>query len=337
MARWGCAVVAVVAVMSLGPVSGTATADPAPEMATHASDTAGYGPVLPQGDAAWIGYGMLGDTDLAPQGANDWACKPTAEHPRPVILLHGSWSSALGGFSRLSPQLSQAGYCVFALNYGRPDIAGAGLVQPWIGAVGPITESARQLAVFVERVLAATGAGQVDMIGHSHGGLVIRQYLKDGGGADPQDPAANKVGKVITFGATNHGTTLLGLGSLAVAVQQHLSSGFLPLLQEFIGPGGLEQLSGSPYLMQLNADGDTVPGVEYTVIATRYDEVSTPFYATYLTEGPGAIVHNVLLQDGCPLDTSTHNGLPYSPRVATITLRALDPDSTPELACTPNL
>ncbi|RDI69103.1 esterase/lipase family protein [Nocardia pseudobrasiliensis] len=335
MMRWGCAVAAVAALVSLGSLSGAAAAES--EMSSHSSDTVGYGPVLPNGSVAWVTYGMLTSTDLAPQGSNDWDCKPSEAHPRPIILLHGSWNSALGSYSRLSPQLAQAGYCVFALNYGRPDVSGAGLVQPWIGAVGPIEQSARQLARFVERVRTATGAEQVDMIGHSQGGLVIRQYLKDEGGADPNDPAANKVRKVITFGATNHGTTLLGLGSLALAIQQNLGSGFLPLIEEFIGPAGIEQLPGSPFLTRLNADGDTVPGIEYTVISTRYDEVTTPNYSTFLTAGPGATVHNVLLQDGCPIETSTHNGVPYSPRATSIVLQALDPSSVAELACTPNL
>ncbi|MFI5779499.1 esterase/lipase family protein [Nocardia sp. NPDC051570] len=335
MARWG-AVVAVAALVSLGPMSGVAAAEPGPEMASHASDTVGYGPVLSNGVVAWITYGMLRDTDLAPQGANDWSCKPTAAHPRPVVLLHGTWNSSLGSFSRLSPQLAQAGYCVFALNYGRPDVAGPGLVRPSIGAVGPIAESARQLAVFVERIFAATGAEQVDMIGHSQGGLLIRQYLKDGGGADPNDPAANKVKNVITFGATNHGTTLSGIGSLALVAQQNLGPGVLPLAQEFIGPAGIEQLPGSPYLTALNAGGDTVPGVDYTVIATQYDETSSPYYWTWLTAGPGATVHNILLQDGCPIDVSTHNDMGYSPRATSIILRALDPSGSPELVCTFN-
>ncbi|MGY2063521.1 esterase/lipase family protein, partial [Nocardia gipuzkoensis] len=167
MTRRGYVAVAAAALVSLGSASGTAAAEPGPEMASHAADTVGYGPILGNGPAAWVTYGMLTGTDLAPQGSNDWSCRPTAAHPRPIVLLHGSWNSSMGSFSRLSPQLAQAGYCVFALNYGRPDVAGAGLVQPWIGAVGPIDQSARQLADFVERVRGATGAEQVDMIGHS--------------------------------------------------------------------------------------------------------------------------------------------------------------------------
>jgi len=62
-----------------------------------------------------------------------------------------------------------------------------------------------------------------------------------------------------------------------------------PLLGAF--PGGssfvtalctacTEQLTGSTFLQHLNAGGDTLAGVKYTVIETMYDEVVTPFTPT---------------------------------------------------------
>ena len=53
-------------------------------------------------------------------------------------------------------------------------------------------------------------------------------------------------------------------------------------------------------ITELNHGGETFAGVDYTLIATRYDQFSTPYSATFLTAGPGARVDNVLLQDGCP-------------------------------------
>lgn len=324
----------IMAAAIAGLALNTAVAEADPGGGSHASDTVGYGPVLTD-EAAAFAYG-LANPDVAPQGANNWGCRPDATHPRPVVLVHGTWASAYGAYAYMSPQLARDGYCVFTFNYGRADSPGAGLVQPSIGATGYIEDSAAQLAVFVDRVLAATGAAQVDTIGHSQGGVVIRQYLKFDGGADAEDPARNKVKNVITYGATNHGTTLSGLGSLLGVLQGALGLDLTTPTETLIGHAGIQQLIGSPVLTALNEGGDTMPGVDYTVVADRYDEVSSPYSRTYLTAGPGATVRDVLLQDGCAQDTSDHNSMIYSPRGVSIALRALDPIAHPDLVCTAN-
>ncbi|MEG8177886.1 alpha/beta fold hydrolase [Nocardia terpenica] len=324
------AIITTLALAVLGSATGTAAADPG----SHSSDTVGYGPVFTD-EAAAFAYGLV-NPDVAPQGSNDWACRPDAAHPRPVVLVHGTWASAFGAYSYMSPQLAKAGYCVFTFNYGRADAPGAGLVQPTIGATGTIEDSAKQLAVFVDRVLAATGAPQVDMIGHSQGGVVARQYLKFEGGANPADPSGDKVKHLITFGATNHGTTLSSLGNLLGILQARLGLNLTRPTEKLIGHAGIEQLIGSPVLTALNDGGDTEPGVDYTIVADRLDEVSTPAARTFLTAGPGATVDNVWLQDGCASDTSDHNSMLYSPRAVSIALHALDPAAHPDLVCSTN-
>jgi len=55
----------------------------------------------------------------------------------------------------------------------------------------------QNLAEFIDKVLAATGASKVDIVAHSMGGLVARAAIKYYG-------CANKVRKLLTVGTPNH-------------------------------------------------------------------------------------------------------------------------------------
>jgi len=252
-------------------------------------------------------------TAAAPSsGWNDYSCKPSAAHPRPVVLVHGTFANSVDNWLFLAPYLTHRGYCVFSLDYGQlPGV-------PLFHALGPIDKSAEQLSAFVDKVLAATGAAKADLVGHSQGGMMPRYYLKFLGGAP-------KVNALVGIAPNNHGTTLSGLANL---------------LPYFPGAGDLlnaatpalaQQVAGSDFMKRLNAGGDTVPGVRYTVIATKYDEVVTPYRTQFLS---GSSVKNVLIQDKCVLDLSEHALVGLTDRIAFHEVaNALDPAHATPTTC----
>ncbi|MEU2720579.1 esterase/lipase family protein [Streptomyces smyrnaeus] len=251
-------------------------------------------------------------TSRSAGGWNDYSCKPSTAHPRPVVLVHGTFGNSVDNWLGLAPYLVERGYCVFSLDYGQ--LPG----KPFFHGLGPIEDSAKQLAAYVDKVLAATGTEKVDIVGHSQGGMMPRQYLKFLGGAP-------KVNALIGIAPSNHGTTLSGLARLA--------DQFPPIgdVVDEIGPALLQQKEGSDFLKKLNAGGDTVPGVKYTVIATRYDQVVTP-YKTQFLDGPN--VKNVTLQDLCPLNISEHLAVALADRMAWHeTANALDPAHATPTTC----
>jgi triacylglycerol esterase/lipase EstA (alpha/beta hydrolase family) len=227
-----------------------------------------------------------------PPGANV-PCTPSAAHPRPVVLVHGTAENMFNNWQAMSPALKAAGYCVYAFNYG--SYQGSGTVGVY--GLNYIEQSANELKAEVDTVLAQTGATQVDLVGHSQGGMMPRYYIKNLGGD-------SKVGDLVGLAPSNHGTTNplappLGFGCPACA----------------------QQVAGSPFLTQLNS-GDESPGpVSYTNVVTRYDEVVIPYTSGYLAPDPA--VTNITLQDKCPNDTSEHLRISYDPPAISITLNAL--------------
>lgn len=252
------------------------------------------------------GYGA----DTAPHGANDWSCHPSSRHPRPVVLVHGTFENQANNWQGAAPLLADHGYCVFAFNYGGTSGSGG------LKGIGTVEDSAAQLSTFVDRVRAKTGVDQVDLVGHSQGGMMPRYYLKFLGGA-----AA--VHRLVGITPSNHGTNLDGLTELGKLL------GVIGTVGDLC-PSCEQQIHDSALLKKLNAGGDTVPGVSYYTIVTKNDEVVTPYTSGELT-GPDAV--NVTLQDTCPLDRSDHLEAPYSPVVLHLVLNALDPDHPVGVPC----
>ncbi|GHG51071.1 lipase [Sinomonas cellulolyticus] len=234
-----------------------------------------------------------------PPGANDWTCKPSAAHPYPVVLVPGTFETMAKNWSLFSPVLKDQGYCVFSLNYG---------VVNGVPASGPVRDSAAELGDFVSSVLGATGAKQVDLVGHSQGGMMPRYYMGFLGGA-------KYVHQLIGIAPSSHGTQGLIAPSPAGMILDTTAT-------STACQACADQYAGSEFVAQLNSIGDTVPGPAYTVISTRYDEVVTP-YTSQALAGSSKQVTNLVLQDYCPLDTIEHDQSPNDPNVWALVSNAL--------------
>lgn len=211
-------------------------------------------------------------------------CTPSAAHPDPVVLVHGTWMDRSISWGLIGSKLVRDGYCVYALDYGNR-------------GTQPVADSAGELATFVDSVLKRTGAARVAIVGHSQGGMMPRYYIKFDGGLD-------KVSELIGIAPSNHGSS----GSFGDYAAQYGDS-----------PAAADQEAGSPFMQQLNGDGVDAPQpstgeIDYTVISTTHDEIVTPYQSQALA-GPSAVVTNVVVQDKCPHDSYEHVGLVYDPVV----------------------
>lgn len=247
---------------------------------------------------------QAGTLEVSPPGASAWSCKPFAEHPYPVKLVPGTFESMAKNWSTLSANLKHAGYCVFALNYGETN---------GVYATAPVADSAQQLAPFVDKVRAATGANQVDLVGHSQGGMMLRYYMGFLGGA-------KNVHHLIGIAPSNHGTE-------GVIVPQ---PGAVPD-PNYTGvscAACADQQAGSAFMQKLNSIGETVAGPSYTVISTVNDEVVIPYNSQFLN-GQSRQVTNITIPDKCPADPIEHDQTPNDPVVHQIVAHALGMASGP--------
>ena len=172
---------------------------------------------------------------------------PTARLPA-IVFVHGNgdtaalWHTTIWRFeSNFYPrQLLQA------IDFTYPSARSEdSRPQPFRSST---TDQREELAAFVKKVLLETRRRKVALVGSSRGGNAIRNYLKNGGGADV-------VSHAVLCGATNHG----------VIISDTALKG-----SEFNGAG--------PFLRQLN-DGptETVPGVAFlTLRSDKLDKYAQP-------------------------------------------------------------
>ncbi|KAF9970836.1 hypothetical protein BGZ73_006395 [Actinomortierella ambigua] len=246
-------------------------------------------------------------------GLNDYNCKPSAKYPRPVVLVHSTLLTE-DSWKDVAPVLIKRGMCVYALTYGRWKNL------PGFGAVGDIRESGKELSAFVNNVLQKTNTTQVDLVGHSQGGILGRYWAKflDGAG---------KIHTYVGVSPIQQGTDLSGIvtfGRLTGTFDG--SKGMV----DFFCPACYQMVYDSTFIKELNAGGDTIPGVKHYNIATKFDEVVTPWKRSF-QNGSGA--SNTVLQDLCMVSINEHLTMVNSPVVIQFILNSLDPSNAKTANC----
>ena len=122
------------------------------------------------------------------------------------------------------------------------------------GKFRSIHEFARILADEVEKVMAESQSDQVDLVGHSMGGLVIRSYLTE-------DHARAKIRRVVTLGSPHGGSKLAVLG---------------------LGQAAKEMIPGSTFLQSLSQGVQMPQGGGFYSIYTLVDNMVLPNESTKL-------------------------------------------------------
>jgi pimeloyl-ACP methyl ester carboxylesterase len=160
--------------------------------------------------------------------------RPSSAGP-PVVLVHGLACNRRNWFW-FSRQLERRGYRTFALD-----------CTPWYAHIDAYPT---QLARAIDEVLAATGASQVAIVGHSMGGLIARAYLDGFGDA--------RVARVITLGTPHQGTWMTRFGFTANVRDMAETSAWLASLRE-----RESRRSPEPY-------------AKFTCVFTWHDNLVTP-------------------------------------------------------------
>lgn len=138
----------------------------------------------------------------------DRLARPARSRP-PVLLIHG-YQCNRGFWFWLRPRLERAGWTVATHS-----------LEPVYSDIDAYVDG---IAGRIDQVLAATGASQVILVGHSMGGLASRAYLRRHG--------TGKVARLVTLGSPHRGTRLARLG---------------------LGPNARQMRIGSPWLQGLSA------------------------------------------------------------------------------------
>jgi hypothetical protein len=215
------------------------------------------------------------------------------DRPGPVVLVPG-YGGGAGSLQQLAERIRATGRTATML-----ELPGDG--------TGDLREQAAALDGAVAGALAgalAGGAGSVDLVGFSAGGVVVRVWVQEYAG-----PARAR--RIVTLGSPHHGAGIAGAGAA-------LLPGACPAACQQLAPG-------SRLLAGLASPVPTPPA--WLSVWTADDQIVTPPESARL---PGAV--NVELQSVCPTARPGHGGLPTDPTVTRLVLAALGPEPLTEPA-----
>lgn len=142
----------------------------------------------------------------------------------------------------------------------------------------------------IRTTYARAGNKKIHIIGFSMGGALPRWSIRFWPDVRPM------IDDLISLAGVNHGT----LDAVAACLKP-------------CAPAIWQLRTGSAFMAALNKDFETVPGISYTALYTRTDEVAVPNFnqsgTSSLRVGPGvnaAQVRNIASQDVCPLNFADH-------------------------------
>jgi len=172
---------------------------------------------------------------------------------RPVLLVHG-YNAGPGSWESMSRWLVRDGQNkdggIVKANSGEPIDPEANVFSmEFAKRHNPMSINANELKQVIDRIAAATGSSEVDVVGHSKGGLDARTYLEQN--------SNEKIGKLVMIATPYHGSVLADLELTFRDIG-------IPILPPIDDPGvrqTLKELSevrgdNNPVLAQLNKSWD---------------------------------------------------------------------------------
>jgi len=206
---------------------------------------------------------------------HQWEGPPPA-HDRALVIV-GGYAGSVDFYALLRRSYEAAGFRRVAV------------MPPVENAFADIRVSAERLAVIV-RLLG----GEVDIVGHSEGGLMARWYVKELDGHE-------RVRHVVTLATPNRGLPvriedypLLERSATARRVHQVVDMVAHRTVIPIASVALRQMLRGSEFMETLSSEAPPGP-TQYLAVRSRWDGV-VPFSSADLPDGPN--VANVALREG---------------------------------------